>query len=495
MDRYGLYERLSRITEASTSIDRQDTACRAEVSRRGGTVVGVFKDEGVSGALPPMDRPGMKRLLQSLTGVDVVMVWKIDRIARSFIGFAEIVKELDSHGVSLVSATEPIDMTGPTGRAMAQMIAIFAELEREMIKARVADSMRKAKEDNRFHGGRIPYGLTVADHPSGRGRILVRDPHAVGVLREVLLWVLEGVTLTECARRLNERGEATSRQRGAVMKGTAKAREASWRQPTLRRILTSPTMRGYRVGKDGEAITDDYGLPLLAWDPVFQPDEWDALQSALETQQQTHRAPAASHWLSGVARCEECGGNLKQHVTGSGSRSFTCRGPEERRHKPGVYVNLPSLADWVRKEFPRRYGWMSEVSRVWVPGSDATRELNEVKRALQRLRDDRDAGLFDDEEDEYRDRVQRLSTRRKALQGVPLVEPHWDTQETGRSLGELWGVLNDEKRGALLREYELHVWVKTSPTRTTPVGERAYFAPADPEREALEAILREEEAV
>lgn len=486
MDRYGLYERLSRITEASTSIERQDTSCRAEVSRRGGTVVGVFKDEGVSGALPPMDRPGMKELLHSLTGVDIVMVWKIDRIARSFIGFAEIVKELDAHGVSLVSATEPIDMTGPTGRAMAQMIATFAELEREMIKARVADSMRKAKEDNRFHGGRIPYGLTVADNPSGKGRVLVRDPHAVGVLREVLLWVVEGKTLTECARRLNERDEPTSRQRGAVLKGTQKARAANWRQQTLRRILTSPTMRGYRALPNGEVETDNYGLPVLAWDPICQPDEWDALQSALEAQQQTHRAPAASHWLSGVVRCHECGGNLKQHVNATGSRSFTCRGPEEARHKPGVYVNLPGMAEWVRAEFPLRFGRMAEVSREWVPGSDATRELNDVTKALQRLRDDRDAGMFDEEEDEYRARVGRLIARRRALQSVPLVEPHWETKETGRTLGELWERLDDERRGALLREYGLHVWVRTSPTRTTPIGERADFGSADPEADALE---------
>src|SRR4051812_5643889 len=120
MDRYALYERLSRATDSSTSIERQDIANRAEVSRRGGRVVGpAYVDEGVSGALPPMERPSMRRLLHSLSDVDAVMVWKIDRIARSFLGFAEIVRELDKHGVALVSATEPIDMTGPTGRAMA----------------------------------------------------------------------------------------------------------------------------------------------------------------------------------------------------------------------------------------------------------------------------------------------------------------------------------------------------------------------------------------
>jgi DNA invertase Pin-like site-specific DNA recombinase len=195
----------------------------------------------------------MKELLQSLASMDAVMVWKIDRIARSFLGFAEIVKELDKHGVALVSATEPVDMTGPTRRAMTQMIAVFAELEREMIKARVADSMRKAKEENRFHGGRVPYGLTVADHPSGKGRVLVRDPRAVEVLREVLLWVLEGANMAECARRLNDRQEPTSRQRDPVAKGLAKAEAAHWQGTSLKQILTSPTMLGQRCCLAGAA--------------------------------------------------------------------------------------------------------------------------------------------------------------------------------------------------------------------------------------------------
>ncbi|WP_104814798.1 recombinase family protein [Kitasatospora sp. MMS16-BH015] len=491
LDRYGLYERLSRATEASTSIERRDEAARAEVKRRGGRVVGAFVDEGVSGALPPMDRPAMKELLQQLSGMDAVMVWKIDRIARSFLGFAEIVKELDKHGVALVSATEPIDMTGPTGRAMAQMIAVFAELEREMIKARVADSMRKAKEENRFHGGRIPYGLTVADHPSGKGRVLVRDTHAVGVLREVLLWVLEGATMAECARRLNDRKEPTSRQRGAVLKGLAKAEAAQWRGVSLKRILASPTMLGCRLLPGGKVQTNGDGLPVLVWDPVFSRDEWDALQTCLaELEQGPRKAPAASHWLSGCLKCSVCGGNLKQWVSGTGLRAFTCRGRETAAHSPSVYVPADLVADWVREQFPVVYGILPEVERRWVPGSDTSRELSEVRAAIRRLRDDRDIGLFDDDEDDYRERMARLVERRKVLQTVPQVEPHWEEHRTGRSLAEVWSGLSDERRGALMIEYGLALWVDPAPTKAknTPINSRAQFGPSAPAEDALAAI-------
>jgi DNA invertase Pin-like site-specific DNA recombinase len=493
MDRFLLYERLSRATESSTSIQRQDESCRSEVVRRNGVIVAdPFVDEGVSGALPPLDRPAMKQLLHSLGGVDAVMVWKIDRIARSFVGFADIVRELDKHGVALISATEPIDMTGPTGRAMAQMIATFAELEREMIKARVRDSMRKAKEDKRFHGGRVPYGLTPAPHPSGKGRVLVRDEHAVSVLRELLLWILEGARLTECARRLNARGEPTSRQRGATLKGVDKAQDAQWRTRALRFILTSPTMLGHRPLPGGGVELDDDGLEVVTWTPVFSSDEWDALQSELEAQAQIRKSPAASHWLSGVLRCTECEGNLKQHTASNGLRSFTCSGSETQKHKPGVYVGMEKVIEWVMEEFPRRFAVLPEVHRVWVPGTDATRELTQVTRAIARLRDDRDAGLFDDEEDEYRDRVKRLNARKRALEDVPQVTPHWEVQSTGRTLGEAWAALDvDDKRGDLLREYGLHVWVRPAPSRTTPVDERADFGPADPEADAMDDALHQ----
>lgn len=495
MDLYALYERLSRITDTSTSIQRQDETCRAEVERRGGHVPGEpFVDEGVSGALPPLERPAMKELLQNLDGIHAVMVWKIDRIARSFVGFADIVRELDRQGVALVCATEPIDMTGPTGRVMAQMIAIFAELEREMTKARVRDSMRKAKDDKRFHGGRIPYGLSAGPHPDGKGRVLVRDEPAVRVLREVLLWVLEGATLTECARRLNARGEPTSRQRGATAKGAERARAAQWRQKALGQILTSPTMQGHRPVHGGGVECDADGLPVIAWDPVFSRDEWDALQSELEGQATgPRRAPAASHWLSGVLRCTECGGNLKQHIDGNGLRAFTCHGRETSRHRPGVYVNLAKAEEWVRGQFQRTCGFLPEVERRWIAGSDATRELDDVRRAIRRLRDDRDVGLFDDEEEDYRGRMRRLVARQKALKAVEHVEPHWGTKETGRTLTDVWEAADDAGKGALLLEYGLHVWAKPAMRRTTSMSERVEFGPAAPETEAPEEAERPSE--
>ncbi|MEU6376534.1 recombinase family protein [Streptomyces sp. NPDC046909] len=499
MDRYGIYERLSRVTEASTSIERQDETCRAEVRRRGGRVAGVWTDEGVSGAKPPLERPGMKELLDHLSGMDAVMVWKIDRIARSFLGFAEIVTALDAHGVALISATEPVDMSGPTGRAMAQMIAVFAELEREMIKARVADSMRRARDENRFHGGRVPYGLTVADHPSGKGRVLVRDQHGMDVLREMAAWIIvEELNPTQVARRLNDRGELTSRQRGAVLKGAERAREARWRAKAVVEVVASPLMLGYRPLPGGGVQCNEEGLPVVVWDPVVTRDEWDAIVSMLESQRSgpRRREPRASHWLSGVVRCSVCARTMKQHTPTTGTAKFACAGERSERTegKHTLYVRRDGLADWVREVFPQEFGHLHEVDRRWVSGNDAQRELSDARAAIKRLRDDRDAGLFEDDEDDFRERMGRLLERRKALAGVPDVAPHWEQTPTGRTLADAWAEKSDEERGALLREYGLAVWVEpaASRSRTLPVGDRLSIGPADPEAETAAMVARDE---
>ncbi|MFF3140483.1 recombinase family protein [Streptomyces sp. NPDC057927] len=498
MDRYGIYERLSRVTEASTSIERQDEACREEVRRRKGSVVGVWTDEGVSGAKAPLERPGMKELLEHVTGMDALVVWKIDRVARSFLGFAEIVKKLDDYNVALISATEPVDMSGPTGRAMAQMIAVFAELEREMIKARVADSMRKAKEENRFHGGRVPYGLTVSDHPFGKGRVLVRDPHGVEVLREMVAWIIvEGVNPTQVARRLNDRGEMTSRQRGAVLKGAGRAQAARWRAKAVTEVMTSPLMLGQRPLPGGGVQCDRDGLPVVVWDAVVSRDEWDAVASMLESHRAgpRRREPRASHWLSGVVRCAVCGRKMKQHTPKQATSKFACAGERGLRSEGAhsMYVRRDALADWVRMTFPAEYGHLGEVDRRWVPGSEAQNELSDVQTAIRRLRDDRDAGLFEDDEEDYRERMSRLLERRKVLSAVPDEPPHWEQTLTGRTLAEVWAECDDEGRGALLREYGLAVWVSpaTSRSRKAPVDGRLRIGPADPLAEVEEEALRD----
>ncbi len=105
-------------------------------------------------------------MLSRLTELDVVVFFKIDRLARSTVDLAEIMRITGAADVALASATEPLDLTTSTGRATAKVIAIFTELESDTIGMRVSSAHGHLRREARYTGGRVPSVLRV----SGQGR-------------------------------------------------------------------------------------------------------------------------------------------------------------------------------------------------------------------------------------------------------------------------------------------------------------------------------------
>src|SRR4051794_7295856 len=150
--RAALYVRLSEETETSTSPARQEELCRKYAEDRGWTVVGVYADIDVSATHSGLDRPQLNKLREhgAAKAIDVVIVWRLDRLARTVLDLLTLMKQWSDGGCATASATENIDLTTPIGRAMVTLIAIFAEMEAEAIKARVRDSIDKLRRDGRF---------------------------------------------------------------------------------------------------------------------------------------------------------------------------------------------------------------------------------------------------------------------------------------------------------------------------------------------------------
>src|SRR5919197_5315328 len=151
--RAAIYVRLSRETEESTSPERQRAACEALCKARGWKVIAVEEDIDVSGYSRGLDRPGLQRVLARLAEFDVIVFFKIDRLARSTVDFAEIMKITQNGGVALASASEPLDLTSSMGRAMAKVIAVFAELESDTIGMRVSSAHEHLRREGRWTGG------------------------------------------------------------------------------------------------------------------------------------------------------------------------------------------------------------------------------------------------------------------------------------------------------------------------------------------------------
>ena len=134
--RVALYVRVS--TDHQT-IRNQERELQAVAERHGWQVVAVFKDQGISGAKGRDGRPGLDKLLQAVARKEVNMVaaWSVDRLGRSLQDLVHILQELHAKGVDVFLHQQGLDTSTPSGRAMFQMLGVFAEFERSMIRERV----------------------------------------------------------------------------------------------------------------------------------------------------------------------------------------------------------------------------------------------------------------------------------------------------------------------------------------------------------------------
>jgi DNA invertase Pin-like site-specific DNA recombinase len=178
MFRAGLYARVS--THDQQTLSLQMRAMREYAAKRGWTIAAQIKEVG-SGAT-------MRELREKLLAaarrreIDVVLVWRLDRWGRSLVDLVVTLKELAGLGVSFVSLTEALDLTTPTGRAMAGLLSVFAEFEHEILRERIRAGIAEA----RLKGKRFGRPLTAAKK-AGQIRKLYRA----------------GVSKAEIARRLD----------------------------------------------------------------------------------------------------------------------------------------------------------------------------------------------------------------------------------------------------------------------------------------------------
>jgi DNA invertase Pin-like site-specific DNA recombinase len=136
---------------ARVSTDDQDTAAQVAALKAGGCER-IYREKASGGR---WDRPELHRLLDQMRKGDVLVVWKLDRLSRSLRDVLTIMERLRDSGAGFRSLTEAIDTTTAAGRMMMQMVGVFAEFERAMLKERTKAGLDAAREEGRI-GGRRP---------------------------------------------------------------------------------------------------------------------------------------------------------------------------------------------------------------------------------------------------------------------------------------------------------------------------------------------------
>jgi DNA invertase Pin-like site-specific DNA recombinase len=189
------------------SLHAQREACEAYIAsqRSEGWVLvrDQYDDGGISGGT--LDRPAVQRLMEDIEDglVDVVVVYKIDRLSRSLADFARLVEVFDRNGVTFVSVTQSFNTTSSMGRLTLNILLSFAQFEREVTAERIRDKVAASRRKGMWMGGVPPYGYRV------ESRKLVVD----GERAEHVCWIfarfLEIGSATELAREVDQRGIRT----------------------------------------------------------------------------------------------------------------------------------------------------------------------------------------------------------------------------------------------------------------------------------------------
>jgi len=143
-----------RVSTADQTVENQRRELEAVAARHGWDVVAIFKDEGISGTKGRDKRPGFDRLCRGIARkeFDEVAAWSVDRLSRSLQDLVALLGELRAKGIDLYLHQQGLDTATPAGKAMFQMLGVFAEFERAMIVERVKAGLSRARSQGKRLG-------------------------------------------------------------------------------------------------------------------------------------------------------------------------------------------------------------------------------------------------------------------------------------------------------------------------------------------------------
>lgn len=211
--RCAIYTRVSSdagLEQEFNSLDNQREAAEAHIRAQqfeGWTLIPArYDDGGFSGG--SMERPGLQRLLTDVRAglIDVIVVYKVDRLTRSLADFAKLVELFDAHDVSFVSVTQSFNTTTSMGRLTLNVLLSFAQFEREVTGERIRDKIAASKRKGLWMGGNVPHGYRVEN------RKLLIEPGEADDVRMIFERYLALSSVPALVSELRERGFVTRRR-------------------------------------------------------------------------------------------------------------------------------------------------------------------------------------------------------------------------------------------------------------------------------------------
>jgi len=425
--RCAIYTRKSSeegLEQEFNSLDAQREACEAFIAsqkREGWTCVGeMYDDGGLSGAT--MERPAFQRLLADVSGgrIDVVVVYKVDRLTRSLSDFAKIVDIFDRHAVSFVSVTQQFNTTSSMGRLTLNILLSFAQFEREVTGERIRDKIAASKKKGMWMGGLPSLGYDVKE------RKLVVNTAEAKTVRHIFQRYVALKSVRELKEELDGAGiisKARTASDGSRYGGQPLARGA------LYLMLQNQIYRGEIVHKgksypgEHEAIIDE---PL--WNNV------QAILSGNRVDRARGRTGHAPSLLTGMLFDAEGGRMSPTHATKKGTRyryyiSRSLLDGSTKARTEGQRIPAAALESLVTR---RIRDWLADPAAILQAVQHAAPNAVTQKRLIERAKHVA-AGEIDGLHTFMRSSIVR-------------VQVHGDRIDVILDQGRVCGCLDDENR-------------------------------------------------
>lgn len=302
--------------------------------------------------VPPLKRPRLRRAFDTLPRGSTVVFYRLDRfVRRVFPDFSDMISYAADNKLALVSATEPLDLSGPIGMMAATMIAFIGQMESENTSARVKNTHSYFRSIGRWKGALLPYGYRHTRMEGRPGWWLEIDPETATVIRDAVFRVLKGYSVNATAAWLNEQGVLPPIDRARVLRGKPRLcqcghaehagscseihkcrhrkrvgskllklheydqcsepcpeyRPRVWLRESLQEILRSPALCGYVVENKTQIVRDrETGMPVSFAEGVIEFETWQQLQAQLDGRSYNKVRTQSASLLLNVAYCD-CG--------------------------------------------------------------------------------------------------------------------------------------------------------------------------------------------
>jgi site-specific DNA recombinase len=461
--------RLSRKTDKTSSPQRQAEQILAATDDAGGHIVAWADDWEVSGATDPLTRPGFGPWLRGEMGpYDGIAAASVDRVGRNVRDTLNTQALLTSQDRVVITADHVgvWDFSDPNQENEWLIKAWGSQMELRAIQKRNRDETERARKAGEPKQ-RPSYGyMFIRLAPTAKVDHVEIDPVALEVIQEVARRILADetgkVTVATEAFRLNREGVPSPGDRlaqlyGRPLKGTP------WTHKTVKHILCSEAALGYLMHQ-GRPVTGDDGRPVRIAEPLWDRPTHEALVAKTAPKRAGRRAPKGVQLLSGAAFCGNCGARLYMAGRADSKHGYGCTGRVRgirfsAECKPAPSRSITALDAQVSEWFLARYGAGQVMRKVYDPGTGHAAQIAELEANRKRLREDRQAGVYDSAEDAewYRTEYRRLGEEIAALKALPERKPGMRMVPTGRTIAQEWDAADVVRRREMLAEFDVRV--------------------------------------